>query len=541
VATELECTAAMAMARSGYAAAASAHERAVQLTVDPAARTRRLTLAAEAAAELGESDRARSLAVRAASQTSDPVVHARLATVRAQADFAQGQLPTAHRLLVEGSELSGERDRPRALRMLIDALQIAWLLGDRVLLADTAERLRLLGGLVDEPLVPLVQLLQWSAAQADERLTDSLPPLANLVAAARRTRAGHRDDLAMVAIVCLATGRNADAGELLAALVADARAQGRIGQLPVLLVCLAQALALDGRHRDALASASEAQRLAHDTGQRQWTVEATAILAWLAAVHGDERRCRRLVDAALAEPAGSAGTPWAPWALGLLELGRGRLDTALVQLERIFRGPMRYHGSALRSIPDLVEAAVRLGQPRRVAEPLARFCQWARRADTPSTDALVERCHALLDLDGDAERHYLAALELHEASFDQARTRLLYGAWLRRARRKADARTQLRAAVEGLDRSDATPWAERARAELRATGATIPGPGRTGPARLTPQELQVVRRAAQGLSNRDIAAQLFLSPRTVGYHLYKAYPKLGVTSRNELDPATLGT
>jgi DNA-binding CsgD family transcriptional regulator len=289
-----------------------------------------------------------------------------------------------------------------------------------------------------------------------------------------------------------------------------------------------------------LASTSEALRLAQDTGQRQWTIEATAITAYLAAISGYERRCRELVDAALATHAASAGTPWVPWALGLLELGRGRLDTALVQLERIFRGPMRYHGSALRSIPDLVEAAVRLGQPQRAAEPLSRFCQWARRADTPGTVTLVERCHALLDLDGDAERHYLAALKLHQASFEQARTQLLYGAWLRRARRKADARTQLRAAVDHLDRINATPWAERARAELRATGATIPRPGRTGPARLTLQELQVVRRAAQGLSNRDIAAQLFLSPRTVGYHLYKAYPKLGVTSRNELDPAALG-
>jgi DNA-binding CsgD family transcriptional regulator len=200
---------------------------------------------------------------------------------------------------------------------------------------------------------------------------------------------------------------------------------------------------------------------------------------------------------------------------------------------------MRYHASALQSIPDLVEAAVRLGQPQRAAEPLARFSQWARRADTPSLDALVERCHALLEADGDAERHYLAALKLHEASFEQARTRLLYGAWLRRARRKADARTQLRAAVDYLDRIDATPWAERARAELRATGVSIPRPGRTGLPRLTPQELQVARLAAQGLSNRDIAAQLFLSPRTVGYHLYKAYPKLGITSRSQLDPDTL--
>src|SRR4029453_9963277 len=110
---------------------------------------------------------------------------------------------------------------------------------------------------------------------------------------------------------------------------------------------------------------------------------------------------------------------------------------------------------------------------------------------------------ALLEVDGDAERHYQAALKLHQASFEQARTQLLYGAWLRRARRKADARPQLRAAVDYLDHIDAAPWAERARAELGATGATIPRPSRTGLPPLTPQELAAARLAARGLSNRD--------------------------------------
>jgi DNA-binding CsgD family transcriptional regulator len=543
VAAELERVAAAAMARGGYAAAAAASQRSVQLTADPAAHARRLALAAEAAVEVGDLDLARGLAARAGGQSSDPVVRARLASVRALADFAQGRLPTAHRLLVEGAALSGGRDRLRAVRMLMDALHVAWFLGDRVLIAATAERLKVLGGSVEEPLARLVRLVLWSAAQADERPTDGLRRLADVMGQARRWREGDRD-LAMIAMVCLVIGRNADARDLSAGLVADARAQGRVGSLPALLTCLAQAQAFDGRHGDALASAGEALRIGQDTGQLQWTVEATAILAYLAAVDGDQERCHRLVDAALAASAthaASAGTPWARWALGLLDLGRGRLDGALVQLEAIFHGPMRHHGSALRSIPDLVEAAVRLGQPRRAAEPMARLCRWAARAEESSTDALVERCRALVaDDDDDAEQHYLAALEPHQGSFQQGRTQLLYGAWLRRARRKSDARSQLRAAVEGLDRSNATPWAELARVELRATGASIPPPARTVLPHLTPQELQVTRLAAEGLSNRDIAAQLFLSPRTVGYHLYKAYPKLGVTSRGQLDPATLG-
>jgi DNA-binding CsgD family transcriptional regulator len=228
------------------------------------------------------------------------------------------------------------------------------------------------------------------------------------------------------------------------------------------------------------------------------------------------------------------------WALGLLDLGHGHPDTALVQLETIWQGPARFHASALRSVPDLVEAAVRLGQPERAAEPLARFSGWAKRACTPGIEALAARCHALLEAGEEAEQHYLTALKLHDGSFEEARTQLLYGAWLRRARRKSDARIRLRAAVDGMDRIGTAPWAEQARAELAATGATAPRRDWTSPPRLTPQELQVARLAAQGLSNRDIAAHLFLSPRTVGYHLYKAFPKLGITSRSQLNPEILG-
>jgi DNA-binding CsgD family transcriptional regulator/tetratricopeptide (TPR) repeat protein len=542
VAAELERTAAKARARGGYAAAAAAYQRAVQLTAAPAARARRLALAAQAAMEIGEFDRSRDLAAGAVGQTSDPAVQSRLAGVRAQSDFAQGRLTTAHRLLVEEAAQLGERDRPRAVRMLMNAAKIAWSLGDPALMVETADQLTAVGGSDAEPLAALVQLTLGSAAQPDERQTDSLPPLADMVASARRSRAGHRDDLAVIAMVCLVTGRNSEARELLGGLVADARNQGRIGSLPALLNCLAQALVFDGQHRDALASASEALRIAQDTGHTQWTIEANEIMAYLAAVDGDEERCRRLADAAIAESAVHAaptGGSWAHWALGLLDLSRGQLDTALVHLETISRGPARHHASAVRSIPDLVEAAVRLGQPQRAAMPLARFREWARPADAPNTDALVERCQALIAPSEHAERHYLAALKLHEVSFEQARTRLLYGTWLRRGRRKADAHTQLRAALDYLDRIDATPWAERTRAELTATGVATPRPGQPGLPRLTPQELQVARLAAQGLSNRDIAAQLFLSPRTVGYHLYKAYPKLGVTSRSQLDEDTL--
>jgi DNA-binding CsgD family transcriptional regulator len=543
VAAELERTAAEARARGGYAAVAAVYERAVQLGTDPAEQAGRLASAAEARAEIGDFNRSGSLATRAAAQTTDLVIQARLASVRARADVAQGRLTVAHRQLVDGAARIASLDAPRAARMLTYAMHVAWLHGDRTLVAGTAGQLMAVGGgPLAEQLAPLIQLTLVAADQAAGGPGKDLPWPAELLVQAQRSRAGDPYDLMMIAMAALITGRIGDARSLLGTLVADARAQGMIGWLPTLLTLLAEALLLDGRHCDALTSATEALWIAQDTGQPQWASELNGIMAYLAAVEGDQQRCLTLADAALAEPATyitSAARPWPHWARGLLDLGQGRLDTALVHLETIILGPARYHASALHGIPDLVEAAVRIGQPQRAEAPLARFCDWARCARTPGADALAERCRALLDVDNDPERHFLAALKQHDESFEQARTQLLYGAWLRRSRRKAEARTQLRAALDYLHRTGAIPWAEQARAELTATGVTALRLDGAGLPRLTPQELQVARLAAQGLSNRDIAAQLFISPRTVGYHLYKAYPKLGISSRGEIDPATL--
>lgn len=543
VAAELERTAAGAAARSGYAAAAAAYEKAVELTTDPMARARRLALAAVAATEIGEFDRARTLATDAADQTMDPAARAVLTSVLALADFGQGRLWAAHELLVEGARISGV-DPARAAKFLMNAVHVAWFIGDQALMAATADRLKMAAEYVAAPFVPLVALMLHSTAQAIGQLSpEGSPPLATLIAQARRSRAGDRDDLAMIAMASLVTGRDSEARELAGQLVDEARAEGRVGWLPAMANCLAQALVFDGWHRDALATVTDALRIAQDTGQPQWIGEANAITAYLAAIAGDEERCHHLAQAALTGPAShltSAARPWARWALGTLDLGQGRPEAALGQLNMVAQAPSYHYGTALRSVPDLVEAAVRLGQPERAAGPLAQFIAWARRADTPNTDALAERCQALLIPGKDAERHYLAALKLHELSFEQARTQLLYGTWLRRARRQAEARPQLRAALDHLQRIGAVPWARLARAELAATGATMPRPGQAGSTPLTPQELQITRLAAKGLSNRDIAAHLFLSPRTVANHLYKAYSKLGISSRAEIDLGNLG-
>jgi DNA-binding CsgD family transcriptional regulator len=543
VAAGLDRAAEQAAERGGYAAAAAASARAAELSADPAARARRLTIAAEAAAEAGDLTRARALAGRAepdAGDADDAMLRAGLLHVRALADFGEGSFRGAHRLLLEGADLLAGTSPALAARILVQAFHTAWYIGEPEL-ADVAGRLTALRLGDGEPMQPVASYLAAALGTLFGWREDEMPALTDVVARARRAGADGPLDLLQVCGASLIAGQDPQTHEIAAALAAEARGQGRIGLLPTILFFLAEAELFHGRHRDALATAAEALQVANDSGQWHWVSQVSGLLAYLAAAAGDEARCRKLADDAMtaATPGNVApGSAWAYWSLGLLDLGGGRVEAALGRLETLAEGPAQHHVSVMRSAPDLVEAAVMIGEPGRAAGPLQRFERWAGRARQPWIDALVLRCRALLAPDAEAESRYAAALEAHQHDdrpFERARTHGLYGEWLRRARRKTEARTQLRAALEIFDRLGAEPWSGRAASELRATGVVTPqgrGPGVLG--QLTPQELQIVRLAGQGLSNRDIAAQLFLSPRTVGYHLYKAYPKLGVAARSEL-------
>ncbi|GGS51071.1 transcriptional regulator [Planobispora rosea] len=539
-AAALERTAARALGRSGHEAAAAAYERAARLSADPAARAHREALAAEAALEAGDLGRARALGDRAARQLAGaPAVNARIAHVRALANFWQGSYSTAHRLLLDGAGIVCGTDPGQAAALLIQAVHTSWYLGERQL-AATLDQLAALPLDDADPLAPVGPYLARLDRGRPERERPS--PLGDVLAAVRRRGGAPGQVLTILCGSALALGQDADAYELATALAAGHRARGGAGRLPTVLFFMAEGEIFTGRHLNALATAAEALKLARDTGQQQWVSQFSSVLAYLDAAEGDEAACRRNAEEGLAGAAPgtvSPGAPWAHWSLGLLDLGLGRAEAALARFERLTREPMRHHICATRSTPDLVESAVRVGAPDRAAEPLARFERWAGSIRQPWADALVLRCRGLLAADDEAEACYTAALELHDREdrpLEYARTALLYGEWLRRARRKAEARGPLNDALEVFDRLGMRPWAERARGELTATGVQDRGPGPAGgtAAGLTPQELQIVRLAAQGLSNRDIAAQLFLSHRTVGYHLYKAYPKLGVVSRGEL-------
>jgi DNA-binding CsgD family transcriptional regulator len=221
----------------------------------------------------------------------------------------------------------------------------------------------------------------------------------------------------------------------------------------------------------------------------------------------------------------------------LLELGRGRLEEAIIHYEEVRRlaadwGIAHPYYSA---IPDLIEAYVMAGAADHARPLLAEFLTGVPGKANPQSAARAERCRGITAV-SDFDAHFMEAIAQHERGdvvFQHARTRLAYGERLRRGQRRRDARVQLRAAIEIFDRLDARPWADRARAELNASGETIARDAASGE-RLTPQELQIAMLVAQGQTNAEIGRAVFLSTRTVEFHLSRTYRKLGISSRAEL-------
>ncbi|NRQ33647.1 AAA family ATPase [Nonomuraea sp. NN258] len=526
LAGELERAAAGFRLRTGYAAASAVLERAAALSDDAEARGRRLADAADAALTAGQLDRAWQLTTQELDRTrSGGETRLRLANIRADVEFERGKLADASDTLLKAARPpAGVADAP-ARTLLLQAVRNAWYAHD---LALAREATALLAGLRhdDDPLRPLMAMAEGMTALLAGRPGVALPLLRRVVAGGRLAEEGLYGLRNNAAQTALLVGDHESATAIARLLASECTSLGMIGWLPHTHLLLAWADVMAGRHREAAAEAEAGERIAVQTGQAHLEAQLCGVRAWLAAVAGDARACGELAGRASAVPHGRA---WAGWALGLLDLGLGRYDAALDRLE-----PVSAHHPA--AVADLVEAAVRSGAPERAAGPLAAFADWVPAAEQPWARAVLDRCLALTS---DDEAAHVAATATDQP-FDQARARLLHGERLRRERHKQEARTPLRAAAETFDRLGARPWAERAAAELRATGETLT---RDSDAdllgRLTPQELQVVRLAATGATNKEIAAQLFLSPRTVGHHLYNAYPKLGVSTRTELARLTL--
>jgi DNA-binding CsgD family transcriptional regulator len=325
------------------------------------------------------------------------------------------------------------------------------------------------------------------------------------------------------------------------------RTAGTVSSLTVALANLALAEAALGLWPDAVANASEGLRLARDTDQAATAAYFLVMLAAMAANQGQAEDCRQLSNEALATASRLhliVVAAFASWTLALLDLTEGRPLAALDRMQALATPghPTAHAAIALLATGTLVEAAARANQLGGLESDVARFERWARVDRRTWTQLVAHRCRALITQGPAAEQHYRAALAVEGAGelvWEHARSELLYGEWLRRARRRADARGHLHAALGDFERLGATPWADRARSELRASGQTARKRDSSTQQQLTPQERQVARLASQGLSNQQIADQLFVSRHTVGYHLHKVYTKLGVTSRAELRDVNL--
>jgi DNA-binding CsgD family transcriptional regulator len=539
VAAELHRSADRARQRAGHAAAATGYERAAALTADPARRGERLAAAADSAWQAGLPGRARELLDRAGPLSASARSRAAVEHLRGSIESACGELTTAYAILVDAAEPIAALDPVRAARMLTEAGQTAWLAGDVAGLHEAGRRLAALPAPDDA--VPLSAQLVLGL---DSLLSgDTSRAVGHLRAVAGR--AAQTPDLRAVLLTAAGAmflGDDAVAVGLFTTAVARARSAGAAAMLPALLAPLSSLEAWSGRFGAAVANATEGLRIAVENGQDNPAAHLRAVLAWIAAVRGQERECRDFAAAAHAHAMGHRIGPAAgiaSWSLALLDLGAGRPEEARHRLEALaVAGPGDSHPVVgIFSAADLVEAAVRTDREAVARQALARLAGWTGHTGSGWGRALLARCRGLLASGPEADRHFTEALALHRHGgrpFDTARTELSYGEMLRRRRRRADARVHLRAACELFDRLGLPVWAGLARTELRATGETARRrePGTTG--QLTPQEVQIVRIVGEGATNREVAAQLFLSPRTVDYHLRKVFTKLDVSSRAEL-------
>ncbi|HSK92038.1 MAG TPA: AAA family ATPase [Euzebyales bacterium] len=532
-AAEIEQAAERAVGRGSPAAAARALERAAQLSSERAVRGRRLVAAARAAYDAGQLDRALELAAAGAAQVDHPGDAAEAAWVRAQVAYERSSPAEASALALAAAAPVVSTDPVRAVAVLTEATWCARDAGDVDLLRRCAQRLR---SVRDGPAL-LVDGLVGFTTLLDGDVAAAVPPLRRLVFAARDGGMDGTVERLFAGFMGVLMGEDELALSLLDRYVAGLRDQGALGWLPYAHEPLALAQLVTGRFRDAEANVAEAMSLAADLGQGLQVVVLTAISAWLAAVRGDTAAVEQQADVVLGDARHhEMAAAQATWALALTDLMAGAPDAALDRLDRVCDGPP-IRDVTIRAIPDHVEAGVRAGDTDRARRHLPRLVAWATHTGSPVATALVLRCEALLCEGADAQQCFEASLRVDGCGpYDRARTQVAYGEWLRRQRRRTAARAQLTAALATFERVAAHGWRRRVRDELIALGDPVPdAPDDVGGVgRLTPQELQVVRRAAIGLSNREIAAQLFLSPRTVGHHLYKAYPKLGVSRRAQL-------
>ncbi|PFG43438.1 putative ATPase [Isoptericola jiangsuensis] len=539
VARLVEAAAERAVDRWGCAVASTSFERAAGLSVTPAERAGRLVRAAENAWAAGDAPRALALLDEVAVLRPEPAVAFAADDLRATVAVHTGSLRRALEMLVDLAHRAP--DAATRARLLADGVHAALFLGSTPTASGLADELADTLPDLTEPVSRAVALLACGVAHvlAGRDGSAEFRAAVPLLEAAGAPAAGDlRWPWVMSAPLFL---RDTSGESSVRPRVTEARRAATPAALPGLLFVIARYEATVESWNRAEADYSLAIEVARETGQ---TTELAASLAgrcWLASHQGDAEGCR--ADAAAATALCTQGdlqffAAWVRFALGDLALSDGDAGTAVRELSTL-QDLLAGQGLAdpdLSPVPELVEALVRTGEVDRAREIAPGYVAAAEEKGRPWALARARRTTGLL-ADDDVDDAFRAALTLHASTrdaFETARTHLAYGERLRRAGRRVDAREQLRAALGLFEGLGARRWADRTAAELTATGESVQRSGTGWRAELTSQELQVALLLTDGSTTREAAAALYLSPKTVEYHLRKVYTKLDVHSRDEL-------
>jgi len=541
IAAELERSAERARGRGGWASVAAFLERSAELTLDERRRAQRGLAAAHARLVAGDPGRAQALLDQAAPRLDDPLGRARAARLQGAIQLASGLATGAVPVLAAAARAFEPLDVRLARETLLEALNAAMFVRGPV--TDVAH------AIATAPHIPAADataadlLLDGYAARLTGGYPAAVPLFERALAALRSYEPGPEDGLDWFPPGRLAAAEIMDDEALHAVAsrgVQLARERGALTILPAALAALATLCQLpEGQFTAAQESLTEAEQISAATGHRG-LLDVTGLagllpLAW----RGQHEQVRSRAAAVKDETARSGRDLQAmltSHALVIAELGHGNYQAALTSALTIYHDDLPWFGTWV--LPDLVEAAVRSGERETATAALARLSERALASRTELALGLLARSRALLADDADAQRlcyqRAIGHLERCRTVTQLARAHLLYGEWLRRQRRRREARDQLRTAYDTLAGLGADGFAERARIGLEATGGHARKHSTAAATALTPQESQIARLASEGLTNRDIAAQLFISRSTVEYHLGKVYSKLGVTSRTRL-------
>lgn len=545
VADALNDMATRAERRGGHVAASQAYERSAALTVDEEVQSERLFGAARTAWAAGLVVRARALANTARDLASAPLMRADIDRLRARVEVNVGSALDAHRILTVAARAVAALDADRALEMVCAAaLNRAHGADSGALFPpDLAARLRDARD-HDPPRTACLRLmLATLTASADHDWPHALTQLEQALTVGRQV--DDLDVLGNLGNTALHLGHDEGTRFFYSAMVSTARERGAGMVVIYALQRLAFPQLFMGEWADMRASADEALRLSHGVGQPALTAAPLALLALLDALTGSgdyEQHLAQAEDISARHPLGILSGPVhdaTRWAKGAHAAAHGDAAGALHHLSKV-------HEQALRqmSAVDRIDAAIRVGATDQALAWTDELAGFATATGHPWAWGAVQLGRALsADDPADATAAFDDAVSNYRAAgrpYDLARTQLAYGEFLRRTNRRVDARAQLRAALETFTDLGATPLVERATQELRASGETARKRDPSTLLNLTPMELKVAQLVSTGLSNKDVAAQCWVSPRTVAFHLRNVFTKVGVSSRTELAQLDFG-